>query len=142
VAAVTVARVSAEAVHEGDPDDPVEILRVLPARLHEQFLREYYAAAALAACQVGGYHEVLRLWRLVAVLQSAPGFESRLVAVRETVRADSRDESCANRARGPGLARPTVSYSVRLEAPPLSSCGCVNRSGARTSREAGAHEET
>jgi hypothetical protein len=141
VAAVTVARVSAEAVHEGDPDDPVEILRVLPARLHEQFLREYYATAALAACQVGGYHEVLRLWRLVAASQSAPGFESRLVAVRETVRADCRDESCANRARGPGQARPTMSYRVRFEAPPLSSCGCVNRSGAQTSRGAEAHQD-
>jgi len=33
---------SAEPVHEFDPDDPVEILRVLPARFHDQFLREYY----------------------------------------------------------------------------------------------------
>jgi hypothetical protein len=42
-------------VHEVDPDDPVEILRVLPTGFREQFLREYYAAAALAARQVGGY---------------------------------------------------------------------------------------
>jgi len=25
-------------MHEGGPDDPVEILHVLPARFHEQFL--------------------------------------------------------------------------------------------------------
>lgn len=79
-------------MHEADPDDPVEILRVLPVRLHDQFLHEYYAAAALAARQVGGYrqlHEVLRLWRLVAVSQSDPGFEGRLAAVREAVAAGS-----------------------------------------------------
>jgi hypothetical protein len=84
---------SAEPVHEADPDDPVAILRVLPARLHDQFLREYYAAAALAARQVGGYrqlHDVLRLWRLTAVSQSDPGFADRLAAVREAVRDGSR----------------------------------------------------
>lgn len=87
---------SAEPVHEVDPDDPVEILRVLPARLHDQFLREYYAAAALAARQVGGYrqlHDVLRLWRLTAVSQSDPGFEDRLAAVRAAVEAGSLEGS-------------------------------------------------
>lgn len=84
---------SAQPVHEDDPDDPVEILRILPARLHEQFLREYYAAAALAARQVGGYrqlHDVLRLWHLTAVAQSDPGFADRLAAMREAVRIGSR----------------------------------------------------
>jgi hypothetical protein len=83
---------SAQPVHEPDPDDPVEILRVLPARLHDQFLREYYAAAAEAARQVGGYrqlHDLLRLWRLTAVAQSDPGFAERLAAVREAARAGS-----------------------------------------------------
>src|ERR1022692_2391881 len=36
---------SAQPVHEPDPDDPVEILRVLPERFHDQFLAEYYEAA-------------------------------------------------------------------------------------------------
>jgi Family of unknown function (DUF6247) len=87
---------SAEPVHEADRDDPVEILRVLPARLHDQFLREYYAAAALAARQVGGYrqlHDVLRLWRLTAASQSDPGFADRLAAVREAIRAGSMEGS-------------------------------------------------
>jgi Family of unknown function (DUF6247) len=87
---------SAEPVHEADPDDPVEILLVLPARLHDQFLREYYAAAALAARQVGGYrqlHDVLRLWRLTAASQSDPGFADRLAAVREAVRTSSVEGS-------------------------------------------------
>jgi len=59
--------------YELDPDAPVEILRALPARFHDQFLREYYGAAAGAARQVGGYrqlHDVLRLWRLTATAQS------------------------------------------------------------------------
>ena len=45
---------SAQPVHEPDPDDLVEILRVLPARFHDQFLREYYGVAAGAARLVGG----------------------------------------------------------------------------------------
>lgn len=79
-------------MHEFDRDDPVEILRVLPARFHDQFLREYYRAAAGAASQVGGYrqlHDVLRLWRLTAAAHSDPGFAVRLAAVREAVSAGS-----------------------------------------------------
>jgi hypothetical protein len=87
---------SAQPVHEPDPDDPVEILRVLPARFHDQFLREYYGAAAGAARQVGGYrqlHEVLRLWRLTAVAHSDPGFAERLTAVREAVQSGTLEGS-------------------------------------------------
>jgi hypothetical protein len=87
---------SAQPVHEPDPDDPVEILKILPPALHDQFLREYYGAAASAARQVGGYrqlHELLRLWRLTAVAQSDPGFEGRLRAVREAVRSGSTESS-------------------------------------------------
>jgi Family of unknown function (DUF6247) len=87
---------SAKPVHEPDPDDPVEILRVLPARFHDQFLREYYGAAAGAARQVGGYrqlHDVLRLWRLTAVAQSDRGFAGRLAAVQEAVRSGILEQS-------------------------------------------------
>jgi Family of unknown function (DUF6247) len=86
----------AQPTHELDPDDPVEILRVLPARFHDQFLREYYGAAAGAARQVGGYrqlHDVLRLWRLTAVAQSNPGFAGRLATVQEAVRSGSLEQS-------------------------------------------------
>jgi hypothetical protein len=87
---------SAQPVHEHDPDDPVEILRILPARFHDQFLTEYYDAASEAARQVGGYrqlHDLLRLWRLSAVAYSDPGFEERLQAVREAVRTGSLEGS-------------------------------------------------
>jgi len=83
-------------VHEPDPDDPVEILRILPAPFHDQFLAEYYEAASEAAQQVGGYrqlHDLLRLWRLSAVAYSDPGFEERLAAVQESVRAGSLEGS-------------------------------------------------
>jgi hypothetical protein len=45
---------SAQPAHEPELDDPVEILRVLSAHFREQFLREYYGAAAGAAREVGG----------------------------------------------------------------------------------------
>jgi hypothetical protein len=82
---------SAQPVQEHDPDDPVEILRVLPERFREQFLNEY-AAAAEAARRPEGYralHDLLRLWRLTAFGYSEPGFEARLGSVREAVRAGS-----------------------------------------------------
>jgi hypothetical protein len=88
---------SARPVHEPDPDDPVEILRVLPDRLHEQFLAEY-AAAAEAARRPEGYRELvdlLRLWRLTAAAYSEPGFESRLASVRGAVRSGSLEGSVA-----------------------------------------------
>ncbi len=87
---------SAQPVHEPDQDDPVEILRVLPAQYHDQFLAEYYQSAAEAARQVGGYrqlHDLLRLWRLTATAHSDPGFEERLRAVRQAVRAGSVEGS-------------------------------------------------
>jgi Family of unknown function (DUF6247) len=86
---------SAQPVQEHDPDDPVEILRVLPGRLHEQFLAEY-AAAAEAARRPEGYralHDLLREWRLTAVAFSDPGFEARLARVREAVRTGSLEGS-------------------------------------------------
>jgi hypothetical protein len=87
---------SAQTLSEPDPDDPVEILSVLPARYHEQFLAEYYQAAAGAARKVGGYrdlHDLLRLWRLTAAAASHPEFDGRLAAVREAIAAGSLDES-------------------------------------------------
>lgn len=87
---------SAQPVQEPDPDDPVEILRVLPERFHDQFLAEYYGAASEAARQVDGYrqlHDLLRLWRLSAAAYSAPGFEERLHALQEAVRTGSLEGS-------------------------------------------------
>ena len=86
---------SAQPVQENDPDDPVEILRVLPGRFRRQFLAEY-AAAAEAARRVEGYralHDLLRRWRLTAAAYSAPGFEARLGGVREAVRTGSLEGS-------------------------------------------------
>ena len=72
--------------HGADPEDPVEILRVLPQRWHAQFLGEYEAAAEAAAHDVWRWRqirELLRTWRLRAVAYSRPGFErSRQLAAR------------------------------------------------------------
>jgi hypothetical protein len=67
------------------PDDPVEILAVLPARWHGQFLADYDAALT-SARRPEHYRQLrrtLRLWRLRAVAYSDPGFEARLGAARD-----------------------------------------------------------
>jgi len=75
---------TAQPVDDDNADDPVEILRVLPARFHEQFLAEYDAAVAGARRpeQYRHLHQVLRLWRLRAAAYSDPGFEARLESAR------------------------------------------------------------
>lgn len=80
---------TAQPVDDDNPDDPVEILRILPARFHEQFLAEYDAAVAGARRpeQYRHLHHVLRLWRLRAAAYSDPGYQARL----ESARADSGD---------------------------------------------------
>jgi hypothetical protein len=84
---------TAQPLHHDDPDDPVEILRVLPAKYHEQFRTEYEAAAE-GARHPEGYrklHELLRLWRLTAMAVSAADYDSRLQAQREAVRTGSHE---------------------------------------------------
>jgi hypothetical protein len=84
--------VTAQPAREYDPDDPVEILRVLPSRFHEQFLTEYDAAVADAR-RPERYHELhhlLRLWRLRATAYSDPGYEARFRAVQDAMRTGQR----------------------------------------------------
>jgi hypothetical protein len=84
--------VTAQSAHEYDPDDPVEILRVLPSRFHEQFLAEYDAAVTSARRpeHYHALHHLLRLWRLRAAAYSDPEFAARLEAVQDEVRAGRR----------------------------------------------------
>lgn len=76
---------SAAPIHEPDPDDPVEILRVLPKQYHDQFLAEYTVAVdnARHPMHYRALHELLRLWRLRAVAYADPGYEDRLATVRD-----------------------------------------------------------
>ncbi|HZO65019.1 MAG TPA: DUF6247 family protein [Kribbellaceae bacterium] len=65
--------------------DPVEILRMLPSRWHEQFLAEYRDALD-AAHEVWRFHQVrdvLHLWRLRAIALSNPDFDTAAQAARE-----------------------------------------------------------
>jgi Family of unknown function (DUF6247) len=86
---------TAQPVHDCDPDDPVEILQVLPAGYHEQFLADYDLAVADARRpeQYRELHHLLRLWRLRAVAYSDPGYEDRLRATQESARARRRDST-------------------------------------------------
>jgi hypothetical protein len=83
--------VTAQLADEYDPDDPVEILAILPDQYHQQFLSEYDAAVAGARRpdQYRQLHSMLRLWRLRAVAYSDPSFESRL----ESARTGSSDQT-------------------------------------------------
>jgi hypothetical protein len=83
---------TAQPADDYDPDDPVEILRVLPARFHEQFLAEYDAAVAGARRpeEYRQLHRLLRLWRLSAIAFADPGFEARRAAVEEAVAQGGR----------------------------------------------------
>ena len=84
---------TAQSAYEYDPDDPVEILRVLPSGFHEQFLAEYDAAVT-GARRPEHYrelHHLLRLWRLRAAAYSDPGYEARLHAMQDAVSTGRRD---------------------------------------------------
>ncbi|QNE20382.1 hypothetical protein F1D05_23815 [Kribbella qitaiheensis] len=69
----------------GPGDDPAEILRVLPAEWHEQFLSEYHEAleAAHEVWRFRQLQDVLHLWHLRATAFSKPGFALAEQATRE-----------------------------------------------------------
>ncbi|MGH3159025.1 MAG: DUF6247 family protein [Streptosporangiaceae bacterium] len=73
---------TAQPAYETDPDDPVEIMRILPEEFHSQFRAEY-AVAVEGARHLEQYRRlqgVLRLWRLRAMAYSDPGYAGRLAA--------------------------------------------------------------
>jgi hypothetical protein len=84
------ALMTAHPLHEDNPDDPVEILRILPEEYHAQFLADYEDAVRSARRpeQFRALQELLRLWRLRAVAYSSPGYGDRLAAAREGKPAD------------------------------------------------------
>ena len=75
---------------QGLPDGPSEILSLLPAKWHEQFLSEYHGAldAAHEVWRFQQLRDVLHLWHLRAVAYSDPSFDQALQATRE----DQTDE--------------------------------------------------
>lgn len=83
---------TAQSAHAYDPDDPVEILRILPSRFHQQFLNEYDTAVTDARRpeHYRELHHLLRLWRLRAAAYADPGFAGRMQAVEDAARAGRR----------------------------------------------------
>lgn len=67
------------------PDDPAEILRVLPPKYHAQFRAEYAEAVEKAQRpeEFAALTALLRFWRLRALAYSDPTFTARLAAARE-----------------------------------------------------------
>lgn len=67
-----------------DPDDPAQILALLPDRWHEQFLAEYRSGLD-AAREVGQWPRppaLLHRWRLRATACTDPGFHAAAEAAR------------------------------------------------------------
>jgi hypothetical protein len=67
-----------------DPGDPLVILRDLPEREREEFLRQYHRAVD-AAHDPAGYRQLQRLlhvWSLTAMAAGQPGYYEELAAVR------------------------------------------------------------
>jgi Family of unknown function (DUF6247) len=67
-----------------DPCDPLMILRDLPEREREEFLRQYHQAVD-AAHDPAGYQRLRRLlhvWSLTAVAAGQPGYYEELAAAR------------------------------------------------------------
>ncbi|WP_285707087.1 DUF6247 family protein [Microtetraspora sp. NBRC 16547] len=68
---------SAQPVHEDDPQDPQTILWGLPERERDEFLRQYRAAVEAARDDVAQYAALrllLHRWSLVVVAANQPGY--------------------------------------------------------------------
>lgn len=66
-----------------DPADPLVILRELPEREREEFLRQYHRAVD-AAHDPAGYYQLRRLlhvWSLAVIAASDPDYYEGLVAI-------------------------------------------------------------
>jgi Family of unknown function (DUF6247) len=75
---------SAEPLLAEDPNDPQVILRDLPERERDQFLRQYHDAVD-AAHDPAGYRRLrqfLHAWRLTVAAAKQPGYYEELTAVR------------------------------------------------------------
>ena len=75
-------RVTAQSAE--DPADPLVILRNLPEREREEFLRQYHRAVD-AAHDPAGYQQLRRLihvWSLTAMAADQPGYYEELAAAR------------------------------------------------------------
>jgi hypothetical protein len=67
-----------------DPADPLVILRRLPERERDEFLREYHQAVN-AAHDPAGYQQLRRLlhvWSLIVIAAEQPGYYEELAAAR------------------------------------------------------------
>jgi hypothetical protein len=67
-----------------DPADPLVILRDLPEREREEFLRQYHQAVDAAHDPAGYQHlrRLLNVWSLTAVAASQQGYYEELAAAR------------------------------------------------------------
>ncbi|WP_329521085.1 DUF6247 family protein [Spirillospora sp. NBC_01491] len=85
---------SAQPVHEEDPQDPQLILERLPEQVRRVFLTEYQAAVVGARAPAGYrvLRDLLRTWSVLAAAYTKPDFHQRYADIRggvgETVSMD------------------------------------------------------
>ncbi|HET7017505.1 MAG TPA: DUF6247 family protein [Streptosporangiaceae bacterium] len=67
-----------------DPADPQVILRDLPERERDEFLRQYQQAIEAAKDPAGYQHlrRLLHVWSLIVIAVGRPGFYEDLAAIR------------------------------------------------------------
>jgi hypothetical protein len=67
-----------------DPADPLVILRDLPEREREEFLRQYHRAVDAAHDPADYQHlrRLLHVWSLTAIAAEQPGYYEELAAAR------------------------------------------------------------
>ncbi|HEY0999863.1 MAG TPA: DUF6247 family protein [Streptosporangiaceae bacterium] len=67
-----------------DAADPLVILRDLPEREREEFLRQYHRAVDAAHDPAGYQHlrRLLHVWSLTAIASQQPGYYEELAAAR------------------------------------------------------------
>jgi Family of unknown function (DUF6247) len=92
-----------------DPADPLVILRGLPEREHEEFLRQYHRAVDAAHDPAGYQHLrcLLLVWSLTAIAAAQPGYYEELAAARAgtvttVTSAASREQLTRNTQMAPG----------------------------------------
>ncbi|MEV1175744.1 DUF6247 family protein [Nonomuraea sp. NPDC049784] len=76
---------SAQPVHDEDPEDPQVILRDLPAQERPEFLRQYQEAAQAARDDPSKFRNLVRLlkhWRLAVVATNQPGYYEAITSAK------------------------------------------------------------
>lgn len=89
---------SAQPVHEDDPQDPQAILYGLPERERPEFLRQYRETARAAWKDVAQYkalRQLLHRWSLAVIATNRPGYYEAIDDAKASGKATPLEEAVA-----------------------------------------------